>query len=230
MIREVALDTETTGLSHANGHRIIEIGCVELLDKKRTDNNFHVYINPQREVDAGAFKVHGISGEFLSDKPLFKEVAQGFLDFIANDKLVIHNAAFDLGFLNAELANQQLKPLKKERAIDTLLIARERFPGSPANLDALCKRFAVDISRRDKHGALLDAELLADVYFELFGGSQKGLDLGSADGDEDVSSVDLYAITRQMLVARDFPLSDEELSSHKKMLDKIDNAIWKKVS
>ena len=171
-MRQITLDTETTGISHEQGHRIIEIGCVELLNRKLTGERFQVYINPERKVDDGAFRVHGISTEFLSDKPLFKDILQDFLDFIGTSELVIHNAAFDLGFLNAELKRAKC-PKKVEdlcAITDTLVLARTKHPGQRNSLDALCKRFEVDNSNRLLHGALLDAELLALVYLALTGG------------------------------------------------------------
>jgi len=170
--REVVLDTETTGLEPLEGHRIVEIGAVELLNHLPTGNTFHQYLNPQRLMPKEAFEVHGLSDDFLRDKPLFAEVARDFLAFIGDAKLVIHNAAFDLKFLNAELTKLGLPPLAHTRATDTLMIARQRFPGSPSSLDALCRRFGVDNSGRKKHGALLDSEILAEVYLELVGGRQ----------------------------------------------------------
>jgi DNA polymerase-3 subunit epsilon len=168
-MREILLDTETTGLDPKTGHRIVEIGCVELIHRKRTGATFHSYLNPERDMPQEAYRIHGISGEFLQDKPLFAHVAEDFSAFIEGATLVIHNASFDIKFLNAELKtiNRPLLPLDK--VIDTLLIARKRFPGSPASLDALCKRFKIDLSSREKHGALLDAELLAEVYIQLMG-------------------------------------------------------------
>lgn len=171
-MRQIVLDTETTGISHEAGHRIIEIGCIELIERKFTGKTFHVYLNPQREVEEGAFRVHGISTEFLQDKPLFKEVVQEFIEFINNSELIIHNAAFDVGFLNAEF-----KHLNWNKAVadycgvcDTLQLAREKHPGQRNSLDALCKRYEVDNSNRQLHGALLDAELLAFVYLAMTGG------------------------------------------------------------
>ncbi|MFM9891076.1 MAG: DNA polymerase III subunit epsilon, partial [Rickettsiales bacterium] len=171
-MREICLDTETTGLDPFSGHRIVEIGAVEMINQVRTGNHFHVYLNPERDMPREAENIHGLSISFLSDKPKFREVARSFLEFIGDDKLVIHNAAFDLKFLNAELDVARLPTIDAARATDTVLIARKKFPGSPANLDALCKRFSIDTSARTKHGALLDAELLAEVYLELRGGRQ----------------------------------------------------------
>ena len=189
-MREIVLDTETTGFEPNEGDRIVEIGAVELLNHLPTGRTYHQYINPQRSMPEGAFSVHGLSVEFLSDKPVFKDIAQELIDFIGNSKIVIHNAAFDMKFLNAELgwASRQLLP--KDQAIDTLAMARRKFPGSPASLDALCRRFSVDNTSRTLHGALLDSEILAKVYLELVGGRQPDLVLSgptakkTADGTE----------------------------------------------
>jgi DNA polymerase-3 subunit epsilon len=175
-MREICLDVETTGLDPKQGHKIIEIAAVEMINKVKTNNFFHSYINPRREVPFEAFKIHGISTEFLTDKPLFDHIADKFLKFIGSDFLIIHNAAFDTKFINYELSLLGLKSLNKDKIIDSLLIARSKFPGSPASLDALCKRFSIDLSKRQKHGALLDSELLCDVYVELMGGAQAGID------------------------------------------------------
>lgn len=170
--REVVLDTETTGLYPQNGDRIIEIGVIEIVDKKHTGRVLHYYLNPERDVPEEAFRIHGISTEFLQDKPLFKDIAHEFLEFIDGAKLVIHNAPFDIKFLNAELERLEMAPLKLSDAIDTLKIARKKYPGTRVNLDALCKRFKIDNSSRKYHGALLDSELLVEVYIELMGGRQ----------------------------------------------------------
>lgn len=181
-MREIVLDTETTGLSPDEGHRIVEIGGVELHNHVPTGNTYHQYINPQRDMPEEAFNVHGISSEFLADKPLFADIAQEFLDFVAGAKLVIHNAAFDVRFLNAELGWCNKPLLPPDVAVDTLEIARKRFPGAQNSLDALCRRFAIDNSARTLHGALLDSEILADVYLELIGGRQPGLVLSVVSG------------------------------------------------
>lgn len=171
-MREIALDTETTGLDPASGHRVVEIGCVEMIGHVRTGSHFHTYLNPERDMPPEAERIHGLSVAFLKDKPLFKTVARAFLEFIGDSPLVIHNAGFDLKFLNYELDILGLPLIGPERATDTVLIARKMFPGSPANLDALCKRFSIDLSDRTKHGALLDAELLADVYLAMTRGQE----------------------------------------------------------
>lgn len=227
-MREIALDTETTGLDPSSGHRIVEIGCVEMLGHVRTGNHFHTYLNPEREMPKEAENIHGLSGEFLKDKPLFRNVARAFLEFIGEDPLVIHNAQFDLKFLNAELDAAGLPLIAFERATDTVLIARRMFPGSPANLDALCKRFNVDLSARTKHGALLDAELLADVYLELKGGRQASLLAKPSE-----ATIEAMAGTEGLIFTghtdlphRHFLPSSEEQAAHKAMLDKLKNPVW----
>jgi DNA polymerase III subunit epsilon len=179
-MREIVLDTETTGFEPTEGHRIVEIGAVELFNHMPTGRTYHQYINPKRMMPKEAFEVHGLGDDFLRDKPLFAAIAQAFLDFIADAPLVIHNASFDMKFLNAELAMANMSTLPAARAVDTLLIARKKFPGSPASLDALCRRFNIDNSMREKHGALLDSEILAEVYLELIGGRQPDFGLATA--------------------------------------------------
>ncbi|MFO1032738.1 MAG: DNA polymerase III subunit epsilon [Hyphomicrobiales bacterium] len=177
MTREIVLDTETTGISPAEGHRVVEIGAVELINHLPSGQTFHAYINPERDMPKEAEAVHGLSSAFLKDKPLFKDVARQFQDFIAGDMLVIHNASFDVGFLNAELSYLDQPLIEFGRVTDTLALARRRHPMASNSLDALCRRYGIDNSRRTKHGALLDAELLAEVYLELIGGRQVGLEL-----------------------------------------------------
>ena len=174
-MREIVLDTETTGISPRDGHRIVEIGALELMHHLPTGRRLHLYINPERDIDEGAIAVHGITSDFLADKPIFADVAEEFLAFIGSDPLVIHNASFDMAFINAELARIDRPVLEIGQSIDTLAIARKKFPGAQANLDALCRRFEIDNTHRDLHGALLDADLLARVYIELLGGRQPGL-------------------------------------------------------
>src|SRR5271155_5470053 len=178
-MREIVLDTETTGLDPLRGDRLVEIGCVEIFNRMPTGQSYHQYINPQRDMPAEAFAVHGLSSEFLADKPLFDEVAEEFLEFIADAPLVIHNASFDIGFINAELDRIKRPPIARERLVDTLLLARRKHPGVSNRLDDLCSRYAIDNSRRTKHGALLDAELLAEVYIDLIGARQSQLILAS---------------------------------------------------
>jgi DNA polymerase-3 subunit epsilon len=179
-IREIVFDTETTGLNPLGGDRVVEIGCVEVMNHVPTGRTFHVYLNPERDMPEAAFAVHGLSTEFLADKPLFAAVAADFLAFTDGARLVAHNAAFDVAFLNAELGRLGHGPLDPERIVDTLALARRKHPFAPASLDALCQRYGIDNSRRVKHGALLDAEILADVYVELLGGRQANLGLGDA--------------------------------------------------
>jgi DNA polymerase-3 subunit epsilon len=221
-MREITFDTETTGIDPNAGHRVIEIGCVELIDKIRTGNVYHAYINPQRDVPKSSTDVHGLTMGFLSDKPVFSKVAQDFLDFIKDDRLVIHNAAFDLKFINHEFSKLGIAPVEFERATDTLNMAREKFPGAKASLDALCNRFGIDLSKREKHGALLDAELLADVYLELVGGAQ-----GTMQLDENEMKYEEKTVRRRKyLEKRSFEVSKEELEMHKKFIERIKEPIW----
>ncbi|WP_323005380.1 DNA polymerase III subunit epsilon [Pseudorhodobacter sp.] len=179
-MREIVLDTETTGFEPTEGDRIVEIGAVELFNHMPTGRTYHQYINPQRSMPKAAFEVHGLGDEFLRDKPVFRDIAQAFLDFVGTDKMIIHNASFDMKFINHELGTVGLSKLSMAQTLDTLALARQKFPGSPATLDALCRRFGVDNSGREKHGALLDSEILAEVYLELIGGRQPDFALSSA--------------------------------------------------
>ena len=222
-MRQIVLDTETTGLEPAQGHRIIEIGCVEIKNRRKTDRTFHQYLNPQREIDDGAFEVHGISNEFLHDKPLFRDIVREFIDFIRDAEVIIHNAPFDVEFFNAEL--QRLGPewgrLQDHcRILDTLVLARERHPGQKNNLDALCSRYQVDNSARDLHGALLDAQILLDVYLAMTGG-QATLSLGSGGEPEKqaVSRISRLEANRPPL--RVIRPSAAELVDHQKRLETI---------
>lgn len=229
MLREIVLDTETTGLDPFSGHKVVEIGCVELIGHVPTGNHFHTYLNPERDMPREAENVHGLSAEFLKDKPLFKIVARAFLEFIGDAPLVIHNAGFDLKFLNYELNVLGLPQIAMERAIDTVIIARKMFPGSPANLDALCKRFNIDLSARTKHGALLDAELLADVYLEMKGGRQASLLAKAANDASEAGGANGSTLAfsgHTDIPKRSFPPSSEELAAHKVMLEKIKNPLW----
>ncbi len=227
-MREIVLDTETTGFDPFSGDRIVEIGAVELVGHMPTGNHYHQYINPQRDMPTEAFQVHGISEEFLRDKPVFAAVAQDFLDFIGDAKLVIHNAAFDMKFLNAELqwVNKPLIP--DDRAIDTVAMARKKFPGSPASLDALCRRFGIT-TERELHGALLDSQILADVYLELIGGRQPGLVLSEVRSESTSESTD--ANWRPMPRPHALPsrLSADENAAHRAFVEKLgDAAVWKR--
>ncbi|MGF7174509.1 DNA polymerase III subunit epsilon [Azospirillum doebereinerae] len=223
-MREIVLDTETTGFKPEEGHRLVEIGCIELVNHVATGERFHVYLNPERDMPAEAFAVHGLSSDFLADKPLFNDVAAEFVAFIGDAPLVIHNAAFDMTFLNWELKIAGYPTMPKERAIDTLLMARQKFPGSPASLDALCKRFGVDNAGRTLHGALLDAQLLAEVYLELRGGRQAGLALAS--GPVNKGGVASVRIDRPFREARIFALSAEETAAHGELLKKLKSPLW----
>mgnify|MGYP005639687303 CR=1 FL=1 len=221
-MREIILDTETTGFDPAQGDRIVEIGCVEALSHIATGETFHVYVNPERDMPESAFNVHGLSEEFLSDKPVFAEVAENFLSFIGDAPLVIHNAEFDMKFLNSELKKIGRPILARDRAIDTVTMARRKFPGAQANLDALCRRFDIDLSRRDKHGALLDAELLAEVYLQLCGGLQPGLEL---IGNEKTSDNPVL-VQRQARAPRAFAPSPEELAAHAALVETLKEPVW----
>lgn len=237
-MREIVLDTETTGFEPEQGDRIVEIGALELVNLRPTGQTFHVYINPERDMPEGAFGVHGIGPDLLAqpraardgevtlrDKPLFAAVGQKFLDFVGDAKLVIHNAAFDMKFLNFELGRMGLPQLEWPHAVDTLAIARKKFPGSPASLDALCRRFGIDNSSRTLHGALLDSEILAEVYLELLGGAQPDFALSS----EPLSAEG--AITRIPLPKRPAPLpqrlTEAEAEAHAAFVEKLgDSAVW----
>lgn len=234
MSRQIILDTETTGLSAENGDRIIEIGCVEMLHRKLTGNNLHHYLNPERDSHEDALKVHGISNEFLRDKPKFAAVVDEFLDYVAGAELIIHNAAFDMGFLNKELALLGRPPLTTVVAsvTDTLVMAKEMFPGKRNSLDALCDRLGVDNSGRTLHGALLDAELLADVYIYMTRGQDALLIEPSADEEQSaqVESVDLRGIELPVLRA-----SEQESSAHEEVLKQLDKSssgktIWRSLA
>lgn len=230
-MREIVLDTETTGLDPFDtpAHRIVEIGAVELWNQVPTGKTYHQYINPDRDMPAEAFAVHGISEAFLSDKPRFGDIAQAFLDFVADARLVIHNASFDMRFLNAELSWLGLAPLPDDRALDTLLIARRRFPGSPASLDALCRRFGIDNSNRTLHGALLDSEILAEVYLELTGGRQADFGLGADQANTRSSTVESTWRPQPRKVPLPSRLTDEERTAHAAMVAELgEGALWVK--
>jgi DNA polymerase III subunit epsilon len=228
-MREIVLDTETTGLEPSQGHRIIEIGCLELNNRTPTGAKYHVYINPQRDVPEEAQKISNLSTEFLQDKPLFADVVDGFIEFIADSPLVIHNAEFDIKFLNSELTRAKRPTLPLARAIDTVHIARKKFPGSPASLDALCRRFNISLDERKSkgHGAMLDVELLAQVYLELLGGKQPGLELvAKSTGTSGVVLKRQPATPRP--AALPSRLSDDERSRHDALIASLgDKAIWK---
>ncbi len=221
-MREIVLDTETTGLDPAVGHRIVEVACLELLNHIPTGRTYQSYVNPERDIPPDAFAVHGLSVEFLSDKPCFAEIADKLVEFIADAPLVIHNAEFDVRFLNAEFQRLVRPPLSPERVVDTLQIARQKFPGAPASLDALCRRFAIDNSTRSKHGALLDTELLADVYLELIGGRQAGLELMTAAR----ATAALAAGGRTPRAPRPHAPTEIELVAHAALVAALKDPIW----
>jgi DNA polymerase-3 subunit epsilon len=226
-VREIVLDTETTGLDPSSGHRLVEIGCIELVNRFPTGRTFHRYVNPERDIPAEAFAVHGISAEFLKDKPGFAAIADELLAFLGDAALVIHNAQFDLGFINAELERAARPLLQRERLVDTLLLARRKYPAGPNRLDDLCARYAIDNSRRTKHGALLDAELLAEVYVELIGARQANLGLAegvSGGGEARVTAIVVRA-RPQPLVPR---IGAEELDAHRAFIATLgEAAIWR---
>jgi DNA polymerase III subunit epsilon len=237
-MRQIVLDTETTGLETSQGHRIIEIGCVELFNRRLTGRHYHQYINPEREVDAGAFQVHGISNDMLADKPKFAQIVEDFIAFVGDADLIIHNAAFDIGFINAEFARLNPRPATvetKRTVIDTLLLARSKHPGQKNNLDALCKRYGVDNSQRDLHGALLDAEILADVYLLMTGG-QTALSLGGNQSNSKDSGGSTNEIRRLLPTRKPLPVvmvNAEEFELHEQKLASINkssagNCIWLK--
>ncbi|MTI01101.1 DNA polymerase III subunit epsilon [Roseibium sp. RKSG952] len=237
-MREISFDTETTGLNPRGGDRLVEIGGVELINHVPTGNAYHVYINPQRDMPIEAFNVHGLSEEFLSDKPLFAQVADAFLEFVGDATLVIHNAAFDMGFINMELERAGKRVIPNSQVIDTLEIARRKHPTGPNSLDALCNRYGIDNSRRVKHGALLDAEILAEVYLELIGGKQTALSLvpdeelasggGGENGAAEFGQLGPFSARPRPkpLAAR---ITAEEFAAHKAFVDGMgDKALWGK--
>lgn len=227
-MREIVLDTETTGLDALRGDRLVEIGCVEMFNHMPTGQTYHVYINPERDMPQEAFAVHGLSSEFLSDKPLFATVAEDFLTFIGDAPLIIHNASFDIGFINMELDRVKRAIIPRERLVDTLLLARRKHPGVSNRLDDLCSRYAIDNSRRTKHGALLDAELLAEVYIDLIGARQSSLILAETR----TTSVRVVEVERRV---REAPLpprgTPEEIEAHRAFVATLgDNPIWREFS
>ncbi len=224
-MREIVLDTETTGLDPGDGHRVVEIGALELVHRVPTGSHWHSYINPERDMPADAYRIHELSEEFLRDKPRFTEIAEGFLDYIGDAPLVIHNAPFDAGFLNAEFARLDLPPLARERLVDTLQMARTRFPGAPNSLDALCKRFEIDLSVRTLHGALVDCRLLAEAYLHLTGGRQPGLafQAGAAGGAGTVGKAQSGSPFR---APRPHAPTPEERAAHKAFIAGLKDPVW----
>lgn len=223
-MREIVLDTETTGLDPNSGHRLVEIACLEIFNCVPTGKVFHTYLNPEREVPQDAAAVHGLTTQFLRDHPKFKEKADEFMDFLGDTRLVIHNAPFDLKFLNAELGWLKKPLIDPTRATDTLTIARKKFPGAKNNLDALCKRFNIDNSHRTYHGALLDTELLVEVYVELLGGKQREFGLHR---DATTAQTQVISLDRAVRPARTFAVDASEREAHEKLLEGIKNPLWK---
>lgn len=226
MLREIVLDTETTGLRPEEGHRVTDIGCVELIDHIPTGKVYQTYLNPEREISKEAEEICGLPTEFFSDKPKFAEIVDSFLAFVKNSPLVIHNAKFDIAFLNSELKRVNKPLLSLEKTIDTLAIARKKFPGAPASLDALCKRFKVDLSAREKHGALLDCWLLSEVYVHLLGGKQSVLSFGILTS-EDIALKNSQV--KAIRAARQFQVSEEEKKRHNEFISNLNNPMWNKV-
>ncbi|WP_439111669.1 DNA polymerase III subunit epsilon [Lentibacter sp.] len=227
-MREIVLDTETTGFEPMQGDRIVEIGAVELFNHMPTGRTYHQYINPERGMPQEAFEVHGLGDEFLADKPKFAQIGQAFLDFIQDSTLVIHNAAFDMKFLNAELKWMNAPQLPMSQALDTLDIARKRFPGSPASLDALCRRFNIDNSSRTLHGALLDSEILAEVYLELIGGKQPDFGL-SANTETEAKPGETRWRAQPRSAALPARITEKEAAAHSAFVESLgDGALWKK--
>ena len=228
-MREIVLDTETTGLDPNAGHRIVEIGCVELVNHVPTGRVFHKYVNPERDMPVEAERVHGLSEDFLSGQPVFADVAEDFVDFVGEAHLVIHNAAFDMGFINAELARLGIEAIPMRRAVDTVAMARKKFPGAQASLDALCRRFGIDLAERTLHGALLDARLLAEVYLELLGGRQHGMDLAAevaAAAEPGPNAPDAGHERSGRRAPRPHAPSADEEARHAAFLEKLNEPIW----
>lgn len=230
-MREIVFDTETTGMDPEDGDRLVEIGCVEIENQVPTGRTYHQYINPERDIPAEAQAIHGITDEFVKDKPVFSQIFTEFLDFIGNTELVAHNASFDMKFINAELRGVGYPSIARKRVTDSLAIARQKFPGSPASLDALCRRFDINLSEREFHGALLDAHLLAEVYLELMGGRQHGLTLAATNNtSSDLMSGNTDAamniVERPFREPRVFKPSRNEQEAHDELLGKLTDPIW----
>ena len=234
-MRELVLDTETTGLDYENGDRIVEIGIVELENYIQTGNNFHYYLNPERDSDPKAQQIHGLKREFLSDKPKFSEIADEFIKFLSDSKIIIHNAAFDMGFINAELKKCNIIEIDNNLVIDTLMLAKKKFVGQTASLDALCRRFNIDISNREVHGALKDAKLLSLVYLELIGGKQTKLRFNNEDdnliNDKDNFVIDIkeYYKEKSIIPKRNMNVNEIDNKLHIESIKEIPKSIWKKL-
>jgi DNA polymerase-3 subunit epsilon len=223
-MREVIVDTETTGLDPKTGDRIIEIGCVEMVNKLPTGNSFQTYLNPDYPLSEASIRITGLTNQFLADKPRFKDKMDEFLNFLGDSNLVIHNAPFDMKFINAELMRENRPLISMDRVVDTLKIARQKYPGSPASLDALCRRYSISIKERSYHGALLDAELLSLVYVELMGGRQISFAFSSNEINKNEGNE--YVRVRANFIERTFPLSDGEIEAHKQFIEKLKNSLW----
>ena len=236
MIRELILDTETTGLDHENGHRIVEIGIIELENHLPTGSNFHYYLNPERDSDKRAQEVHGLSREFLSDKPKFAEIADDFINYIADSKIIIHNASFDVGFINAELIRCNMKELRENTIVDTLVLAKKKYLGQSVSLDSLCRKYNISLDGRDVHGALKDAKLLAEVYLELIGGRQSKLnfeimtDKINSFEEDHLFNIDEYDKKRSLKTINHLTINEDDYKSHLKSIQAINNSIWKKIN
>ncbi len=221
-MREIILDTETTGLDPMSGHRVVEIGCLELVNHVATDRKFHTYLNPERDIPTEAEAIHGLSAAFLSTQPLFAAQADAFLEFLGDAPIIAHNAGFDLGFINAELKRVNRPALPAERTIDTVILARRKFPGAQASLDALCRRFQIDTTARTKHSALLDAQLLAKVYLELVGGREPGLALAATEATAPTE----LSSAREVRTPRAHAPTAAELAAHATFIARLKNALW----
>ena len=236
MTRELVLDTETTGLDYEDGHRIIEIGIIELENHLQTGNYFHYYLNPERNSDKRAQEVHGLSRDFLKDKPKFSEIAEELIHYISDSKIIIHNASFDVGFLNAELARCNMKELNDDKIIDTLVLAKKKFIGQSVSLDSLCKKYNIDLTGREIHGAIKDAKLLASVYLELIGGRQSKLDFEiitdkiSYAEEDHLFNVDEYYKDMSLKKVNHLNINKEDYKLHLKSIQKIKNSIWEKIN
>ena len=235
MARELVLDTETTGLNYEDGHRIVEIGIVELENHLPTGSCFHYYLNPERDSDKRAEEVHGLSREFLKDKPKFSDIAQEFIDYISDSKIIIHNAEFDVGFINTELAKCNMKKLSNNKIIDTLILAKEKFLGQSVSLDSLCRKYNIDLSGREIHGAIKDAKLLASVYLELIGGKQSRLDFEIKTENvnfvrDRLFSLDFYNKKRNLKNKKNSKLNEDDYKLHLSKVQTIKNSIWKKIN
>lgn len=234
MIRELVLDTETTGLEYEDGHRLVEIGIIELENHIPTGNEFHYYLNPERKSDVKAEQIHGLSSEFLKDKPKFSDVVDEFIEFISDDTIIIHNAPFDMGFINSELTKCNKMELNENVIIDTLKLAKQKFPNQSVSLDALCRKFGIDINDRKIHGALKDAKLLSSVYLELIGGRQSRLEFGNKDelliDIHKSNGVDIHEYYKNMPLKsiNNIKINNDDYIMHLKSIEKIKNSIWKK--